>query len=216
MVQKTFYAEVEKTAAKEIFYIYPRQIRKVYSDIMENIKDYLEEMKNISSLMLDLAYSSVFFSSRDIASEVILLYRRIEELEEKLFIQMLSEHGNRKSIISVLEIVESTKRVAQAAKNVSKLVLQEAEVHPIIKEALKESDESITKAVVTANSLLANKTIGDMRLRTEIGINIIAIKRAKKWIFRPRKATKMFKNDMLIGIGPKASCRKLVKLAERK
>jgi uncharacterized protein with PhoU and TrkA domain len=119
-----------------------------------------------------------------------------------------------KKIISVLEIIESTKRVAQAAKNVGKIVIQNEEVHPIIKEALKESDESIVRVVVGRNSVLAKKTLGDVKLRTEAGINIIAIRRKKSWIFRPRKSTKMLKGDILIGIGPKASCRKLCRLAD--
>ncbi len=185
--------------------------------MQENVKDLLEEMKNLSSLMLDLAYSSVFFSSRDIASEVVDLYDRVDELEEKLFIHLLSasrEPHLARKLVSVLEIVESAKRVAGAARNMSQLVLENNELHPIIKEALKESDESITRATVSGSSALSNQTIGDMRLRTETGIHIIAIRRGRKWIFNPRKTTKMMKSDVLIGIGPKASCKKLRRLAD--
>lgn len=195
-------------------YLWKTTIKKGVS-MTSMIKEYVEEMKNISSLMLDLAYSSVFFFSKDIASEVLMLYRRMEEIEEKLFITLLSEnHPSKKKTISILEIMESTKRIAQAAKKVAKLVIENEEVHPIIREALKESDESITRAVVLRNSILENKTIGDLRLRTETGIYVIAIRRGKQWIFKPCKTTKITRNDNLIGIGTKASCRKLFRMAE--
>ncbi|MBI2579752.1 MAG: potassium channel protein [Candidatus Aenigmarchaeota archaeon] len=187
--------------------------------MQENVKDLLEEMKNLSSLMLDLSYSSVFFTSKDIASEVVELYDRIEDIEEKLTIHLLSasrEPHLAKKLVSVFEVVESAKRVASAARNMSQIVLDNKELHPIIKEALQESDERITRAIISGSSLLANQTIGDLRLRTETGIHIIAIRRGPKWIFNPRKATNLMKNDILIGIGPKASCRKLRRLAERR
>ncbi|MDI6721081.1 MAG: TrkA C-terminal domain-containing protein, partial [Candidatus Aenigmarchaeota archaeon] len=152
-----------------------------------------------------------------IASEVLELYERVENIEEKLFIHLLSasrEPHLARKLISVLEIVESAKRVASAARNMSQLVIESNDLHPIIKEALKESDESITRAIISKNSTLTNRTLGDLRLRTETGIHIIAIRRGSKWIFNPRKITKMMRNDILIGIGPKASCRKLRKLAE--
>ena len=185
--------------------------------MQENVKDLLEEMKNLSSLMLDLAYSSVFFTSKDIASEVVELYDRIESMEEKITIHLLSasrEPHLAKKLISVLEVVESAKRVASAARNMSQLVLDNKELHPIIKEALQESDEGIARTVISGISPLANRTIGDMRLHTETGIHIIAIRRGPKWIFNPRKETRLAKNDILIGIGPKASCKKLRRLAD--
>ena len=37
---------------------------------LEEIKDCLIEMKNLSSLMVDLAFSSVMYDSEDIADEV--------------------------------------------------------------------------------------------------------------------------------------------------
>ncbi len=185
--------------------------------MQENVKELLEEIKNLSSLMLDLAYSSVFFSSKDIASEVVELYERTEEIEEKLLIHLFSasrETHLAKKLLSVVEVVESAKRVASAARNMSQLVLDNRELHPIIKEALQESDESITRAMIGQNSILMNQTLGELRLKTETGIHIIAIRRGSKWLFNPRKTTQMMKNDILIGIGPKTSCKKLRKLAE--
>ncbi|HJK14408.1 MAG TPA: potassium channel protein, partial [Methanocorpusculum sp.] len=45
-----------------------------------NLKDVLIEMKDISELMVDLAYSAVLFESNAIADEVIELEERMNDL----------------------------------------------------------------------------------------------------------------------------------------
>lgn len=182
----------------------------------ENVKDLIEEVKNLSELMLDLAYSSVFFESKDIAKEVLLLYNNLEELEERLYLHLFAASRGKVAtrLIGIIDIAESSKMVANAARNMSELVLEGRELHPIVKEALSESDESITKATITKKSILAGKTLGEVRLRSHIGVNIVAVRRGNKWIFDPQKGTELLENDILIGIGPSGSCRKLVKAAK--
>ena len=181
----------------------------------ENVKELVEEVKNLSELMLDLAYSSVLFESKDIAKEVKLLHSRLEEMEEKIYLHLFAASRGRptKKMISVIDLVESGKWVALAARNLSNMIIEGSALHPVIKEALKESDESITKAIVTRNSILYNKTIGEFRLRTEMGIQIIAIRRGDRWIFDPKKHTEIKEGDILIGVGPSSSCNKLRKVA---
>lgn len=184
--------------------------------MQENVKDLIEEVKNLSELMLDLAYSSVFFESKEIAKEVLLLYNNLEELEERLYLHLFAASRGKVAarLISIIDIVESSKMVANAARNMSELVLEGTELHPIVKEALSESDESITKATITKKSVIMDKTLGELRLRSHIGINIIAIRRGNKWIFDPQKGTHLLENDILIGIGTAGSCENLVKLAK--
>lgn len=182
----------------------------------ETVKDLIEEIKNLSSLMLDLAYSSVFFESKEIAEEVELLYERLDVLEKHLYIHLFAASRGRdaKKLISVIELVESGRLVASAATNISNIITSGHTLHPIVKDALKESDESITKASVSSTSILAGRTLGELRLETNTGANIVAIRRDRKWIFDPKKHTPIVRNDILIGIGPKNSCRKLKALAE--
>ena len=181
----------------------------------ENVKDLMEEIKDLSELMLDLAYSSVLFESKDIAKEVKLLHDRLEEMEEKIYLHLFAASRGKlaKKMISVIDLVESAKWVAFAAKNLSNMVLEGSALHPIIKEALKESDESITKAIITRNSMFHNKSIGEFRLGTEMGVHIIAIRRGDRWIFDPRKHTEMKEGDILICVGPSSSCDRLRKIA---
>jgi uncharacterized protein with PhoU and TrkA domain len=185
----------------------------------ENVKDLLEELKDISELMLDFGYSSVFFKSKDIAKEVEMLYDRLEILEEKLYLHLFAASRGRavKKLISVIELVESAKKVASAARNLSGLVLENKELHPIIREALQQSDECISKIIISNKSELNKKTFADVRLRTNTGSQVIAIRRKvdgnKKWIFNPKKSTTILANDILIAIGTQNSNKKLKKIA---
>lgn len=182
----------------------------------ENVKDLLEGVKNLSELMLDLAYSSVMFESKEIAKEVLLLFNNLDDMEEKLYVHLFAASRGKYSrkLISVIDIIEGSKMVASAARNMSELVLEGAALHPIVKEALQASDESITRTEIKSKSVLANKTLGELRLRSVTGVNVIAVRRKDKWIFYPHKHTLLMENDILIGVGPGESCKQLNKLAK--
>ena len=183
---------------------------------VQSVKELIEEVKDLSELMLSLAYSSVFFESKDIAKEVMILYNDLENKEEQLYLHLFAASRGKPSerLISVIDIAESSKMVGNAAKNLSEGVLQGRKMHPIIKDAIRESDESIVKCVVTDKSIMKNKNLADLKIRTDVGIQIIAIKRESRWIFNPKKDTEIFKNDLLIGTGPRTGCKKLDKLAK--
>lgn len=182
----------------------------------ENVKDLIEEVKNLSELMLDLAYSSVFFESKEIAKEVLLLFNNLDALEERLYMHLFAASRGKFShrLISIIDIIESSKMVASAARNMAELVLEGAELHPIVKEALQASEESIARETVSSKSIIKHKTLGDVRLRSKTGVNVIAIRRGDKWIFYPNKNTTILEKDVLIGVGSSGSCRMLGKLAK--
>lgn len=51
---------------------------------MVSIKDILIEMKNLSELMVDLAYSAVLFNSKDAANEVLKLENKVNSLNYEI------------------------------------------------------------------------------------------------------------------------------------
>lgn len=181
----------------------------------ENVKDLLKEMKNISSLMLDLAYSSLFLKNKDVAEEVMILYKELEDIEERLYLHLFAAARSKPAarLISVVDIVEAAKDVAIAAKHMSEMVLEGAHLDPIIKEAIGESDESIARVAISKRSILVNKKLEELKLRTETGFDILAIRHGKKWTWNPKKSTILKHGDIVIGVGPQASCQKFYDLA---
>lgn len=179
-----------------------------------NVKELLEELKNLSELMLDLAYSAVFFENKDISKEVLLLFDRLEDIEEELYMHLFAVTKKMsKRLISVIELVETSKDVALAAKNIADMVIDGKTLHPIIKQALRETDESIVMVKVLKESPLLDKTLGSVKLRSNTGIDVIAIRRDKRWIFDPHKATKVQYGDVMICVGTEESCEKAKKIA---
>lgn len=187
----------------------------------DTVKDLLEEIKNLSGLMLDLAYSAVFFKNIEIAEEVILSFDKFEDLEERLYKKLFAaSRGNEGgSLISVIEIIESAKTVTLAARNMAEMVLDGRELHPVIHEALKDSDETIVRAVLSVDSILTGKTLKELQLGAEVGIVIVGIRRKygdgknHKWIFYPRGLVKFQGGDVVIGVGSHVSCEKFTDLA---
>ncbi|MEK9147746.1 MAG: TrkA C-terminal domain-containing protein [Patescibacteria group bacterium] len=184
-----------------------------------SVKSLLEELKDTSTLMLDLAYSSIFFNNKEIAEEVILLYEKIEKVEEDLYMHLFSaSRGTYNSkLISLIDIVESTKSIASAARNLANLIIDGRELHPVIKEAIEESDEVISRVSVDENSPAINKTLRD--LGENLIINMIAIRRKKeneyKWIFDPKIDTKILAGDSIVIVGHESACNKFKKLLQK-
>ncbi len=181
----------------------------------ENVKDLLEDLKNTSELILDLGYSSVLFENKEIAKEVEILYDNIDDIEEKLYLHLFAAARGRpsKKLIGVMDIVESAQLVSQAARNLAELTLSGRKLHPIIKDALKDTDETIFRS--KAGNYVSGKTLLELGLRKKYGVNIIAIRRHKKWVFNPKKNTKLKKNDILMCVGSKGTRRSVKKLLER-
>lgn len=179
-----------------------------------NVKELLEELKNLSELILDLAYSAVLFENKEIAKEVLILFDGLEEIEERLYMHLFAVSKKMsKKLISVIELVETLKNVAMAGKNLAEVVLEGKMFHPIIKDALKEADESIVKVRISKKSLMTNKTLGSLKFRSNTGIDVIAVRRDRKWIFDPKKSTRIQEGDVLISVGSEESCDKARKIA---
>src|SRR3989344_1391527 len=184
-----------------------------------NVKILLEELKDTSALMLDLAYSSIFFNNKEIAEEVMLLYEKIENVEENLYMHLFSaSRGTYNSkLISLIDIVESTKNIANAARNLANLVIDGRELHPVIKEAIEDSDELISRVTIRENSSAFNKTLRE--LGEKLAVNMIAIRRKKekeyKWIFDPKIDTKILAGDTIIIVGHESACNTFKQLLQQ-
>ena len=170
----------------------------------------LIEMKNISELMVDLAYSSLIYNNREIAEEVKYLEEKIDEtyyrIEEEAIKQAIDEKNPTKALI-IIRLATSIEAISDSATQIADVVLRNIEPHPVIRESIRESDITIVLGRVGHNSVLIDKTLGELNLASETGMWVIAIKRDKKWIFGPTENTVIKEGDMLIAKGPIESVR---------
>ena len=184
-----------------------------------SVKKILREMKDISEVMIDLAYSAALFNNADLAREVMELEERVDTLSYLLNMNAMiaaRDAGDAEALISILTVAAATNEISDAAADIAKLVLLEIGIHPIVREAFRRIEEQLIRVVVKPRSRLVNKKIGDLDLAAQIGVDIIAIRRVKKWIIDPKDDEVIRENDVLIARGAPMGIEKLRAMAEGK
>ncbi len=182
---------------------------------LDNAVDTVIEMKNLSELAVDLSYSSVLYYNEDIAQEVAYLEERIDNMKFDLqhWVLRSSRYFEKtKPLVALLDLANSSEQIADSAKEIAQIVLQKLEIHPIFKEAMRETDEVITMVEVSERSKLDGKTLGEAKVETTTGMHVIAVKRGNRWIANPKASTKIHAGDLLIAKGTRESETLLKKL----
>jgi len=161
-------------------------------------------MKDLSELMVDLAYSATMFDLLDIAEEVLRMEERITEMLKELRIStMLAARTieDAEKLSSILQIASSAEKIANAAVDIAKIVLRRMRLPIEFKKDLMYADETVVRAKVL-NSEIDGKTLGELKLKTVTGMRIIAIRRGTSWIYDPDRDTVIQTGDVLIARGP--------------
>ncbi len=185
---------------------------------MKQVMEIFLEMKDTSELMVDLAYSSLLYNNLEIASEVEHLNGQVDEMSSKLQRIAISDVSQRSpdATIMLLKLCTYINSIADAAMSISNVVLRDIEPHPIIKQSIKESDVGIYRIEVRGKSILAGKKLGDLRLATETGMWLFAIKRNVRWIYGPEEGDAIEKGDIIFIRGPEDGMKKLRSVAKGK
>ena len=165
------------------------------------VREMLTEMKDISEIMVDLAYASIMFDSEETAEEVKNLEADMEELSKNIRIKaMLSArtHKDATKLSSLLEVASASRRISNAAGDIVKLIECEVDKRPFLSFILREAEEKIKRLVLNDGSDMVGRSIDELAVESETGMRIIAIKRGKRWIYDPEDETKLKAGDTLI------------------
>jgi len=177
-----------------------------------NVKDILIEMKDTSGLMVDLAYSALLTNSKGIADEVTELEKKMDDLEYEIIAKlMLSARTpeDAADLSGILRVALATEDISDSAENIANVIRRGIGDHPIYKSVLSETEEQVVKVTIKENSELIGKTLGGVRVSSNTGCYIRAIKRGSAWIYNPNKNTKLFEGDLLIASGSEGAVEML-------
>ncbi len=183
--------------------------------LFKNITNKLVELKDTSELMMDLAYSSVLLNSRELAEEVQELEERVDSLHTKFELLVLSsgfKPEESKDFLGLIRLGVVAERIADAAAEISEVVLRGLKPHPVLKLVIEEAEETVTRVQVTNKSSLIDKRLRDIQLPEETGMWVLVIRRGKKWL-RPQPNTIIKAGDVLIASGYTEGEENLMKLA---
>jgi len=177
------------------------------------VKELLTEMKDISELIIDLAYSSVLFDTEEIAEEVKYLEVQMDKLNYDIRMMTMMAARTKEDaeqLAGILQVAEAAETISNAAGDIVKL-LSKDKTGPILPKILKKADEQLYRMKVSSNSKACDQKIVDLRIESETGMRIIAIRRDDCWIYNPQSDTNIKANDWLIARGTDEGFRDLSK-----
>lgn len=181
------------------------------------VSDLLVEMKNLSELMIDLAYSAALFNDKELAEDVIELESRIDTLAYLLDMEIMiaaRDAEDAETLIGVSTVAAAADKISDAAADIAAIVTRNIGIHPIIGEIFEKVEERLMKATVKEESVIAGKRIDELDLAARMGVDIIAIRRNKDWILDPEETEQVFLGDILITRGAPMGIKEFKDLAE--
>ncbi|AEH60964.1 TrkA-C domain protein [Methanosalsum zhilinae DSM 4017] len=184
-------------------------------DDLEMAVDIIVEMKNMAELSVGLAYSALLFDNEDIAYEVRSLESQMESMKNNLehWILETAKHvPDVNQLRGLLHLGNASLKIASAAYGIADSVLRDIELHPVIALAVRGSDEIITKIEVESCSPIVGKSFKELKLETETGVYIMAVKRKNRWVYRPSSKTVVNAGDLLIARGSRTGEEALFEL----
>ena len=189
---------------------------------LERAVDAIVLMKNMSELAVDLAYGAVLYDSTDLAEEVASLEAEVDALESRLeawTLRAAARVDDPVGLRGLVHLAGSTEVISDAALEISEGVLRGLGTHPVVAEAVSESDEVISRLTVGEGSTLDGATLGEEMVRTETGMRIIAVRRPQttearedRWEIQPGPETKLRAGDVLLAKGTRAGSERLEEL----
>ncbi|HVF52129.1 MAG TPA: TrkA C-terminal domain-containing protein [Actinomycetota bacterium] len=176
----------------------------VLSDL-DRAVDLLVEMKNSAEVAVGLAYSALLFNDRALAAEVANLEARSDDIHDELeswVLRSAQEARNPDDLRGLIRLAHASEMIFDSAREMTRLVEQGEELHPVIAAALVESDEVGHETIVSEDSDAAGRSIKELSVETETGMFVLAVQRGRRWTYRPKPRFVFRAGDRIIAIGP--------------
>ena len=182
---------------------------------LDRAVDVLVEMKNVSEVAIGLAYSALLFNDQGLAAEVNHLEDRLDEMRERLEVWVLraaAEQVEPSPLRGLLHLGAAAEEFGDAAQQMVWLVEENEEMHPVLAIAFGDTDEVIVRVPVSPGSFLDGRTLAAANLELETGYYLLAIRRAGRYVYRPRGPVEMQAGNELIASGPDEGRSRLAEL----
>jgi uncharacterized protein with PhoU and TrkA domain len=183
------------------------------------VRELFLEMKNLSELMIDLAYSAALFNDKELAEDVLELENRVDTLGYLLEMTVMlatRDAHDAEALTGVSTAAAAADKISDAAGDIAAIVTQDIGVHPIVTEVFEKVEERVMKAKVNADSAVAGKQVRELDLAAEMGVDIIAIRRGADWIINPKETEYIRSGDVLIVRGGQSGTKEFKELVEGK
>ncbi|MBS7643738.1 PhoU family transcriptional regulator [Candidatus Bathyarchaeota archaeon] len=182
-------------------------------------QDLLCSILDESELLIDLAYSALIFNSKDLAEDVVEMYRNVDGMRVKFdetVLKLAKLVESPEKLWVLLRMSYSAAEIAEASLMVADVILRGLPVHDVLQPIFQLSEETFVKVTVNKGANLDGRTLGEVRLQDNTGMRIVCIKRGENWIYGPNRDTKIMAGDVLFAKGPIEGESSLKSFAELK
>jgi len=197
----------------------PEPVEPEVADL-DRAVDSIILMKDMGELAVDLAYGAVLFDSEDLAEEVFELEAEVDALQSRFeawTLRAATRVDEPVSLRGLVQLAGAVEVISDAALEISEGVLRGIATHPVVAEAVRESDEVIVRREVGTGATLDGATLGALTVKTQTGMRVIAVRRTdpgadEPWVFSPGSETRLEAGDIVLAKGPRGGVDRLAEL----
>lgn len=183
---------------------------------LDRAVDVLVDMKNISEAAVGLAYSALALRDVGLASEVLHLAERLDEMKDHLQLWVLRAAANdadHSQLRGLLQLSQAAEELGDQANQMTWLIREEVDFHPVVGIALGDADEVVVRMPIAPGAACDGSQLLDLQLDIEPGFSVLAIRREGRYVYRPRGFATLHAGDELIATGPDEGRARLAELA---
>lgn len=167
----------------------------------DDIVNTLINMKDTMELAIGLGYSAALFNNDDIATKVLNLETTMDTMRDDVHTEILRQAGDDDDIDmlkSLSTIATCNEIISDAALQIAASVLREQRLHPVLLEAIQDTDDIITQVEVNRQSTLDGMNLNDLEQDAGTGTTVMAIRRNGDWQYTPSSRSSLKRGDLVI------------------
>ncbi|MHA1503837.1 MAG: potassium channel family protein [Candidatus Heimdallarchaeota archaeon] len=167
-------------------------------------KDALKQIKDLCSIMVDLAYSAILFEDKALVDEVKELRDSIVHLEYLLTMSLQLTVRDGKAAEATLPLVvlgNASTDIANCAVDIANVLTKGFTVHPTIKELAQKTSQNLARGKISEESILKDYSIREIVEKMNYSVSIVAVRKDNKWLVKPDGEMQLEAGNFLIASG---------------
>ncbi|MEA2071860.1 MAG: TrkA C-terminal domain-containing protein [Asgard group archaeon] len=171
-------------------------------------KEALRQIRDICSILVDLAYTSVLFEDKALAEEVGDLRDLVIRLDYLLNMSLqvaVRDGKDAQATLPLVVIGQASKMIANSAVDISHALLKGFTIHKSLKEISTQIARDLIREEISEKSVLTGYTLQKIIEKMNFSITIFGLRRDNKWEIMPDLETELQPNDVLLARGSSSS-----------
>ena len=182
----------------------------------QNVAELLIESKDLSELMVDLAYAAITFGDDKLAGELRRLRKTLGGYLHDLRLECILEARSPEDarlMSGVVLFAEAIDDIGRAASDIARIVTANLGIPQDLLVDLASAEETIGRIRVREGAALAGRSLGEVHLPRQTGVWVIALRRGPEWQLDPQADTVVAERDVLLVRGSGEGITKAHELA---